>query len=268
MDNNMILNNGFNELVFENRHKEYGAYQLRKRYKKSILLACTIAISIFSSGMFLYFASMQNAQAMVAPTPDGVKITPWDASHTIDPPKPKQPDPIVKPVTPPAGPKTPIVNQDLTNPPKITDSKENPPTNKDAGGSPKGDSNSVANNNKPSDPNQGKPCDTCGMFHPPLRVDWTPDSIHDPGLDAFFQKNIHYPEIAKEQNIQGTVWLEFIVDVNGNPKDLKIVKSAHPLLDKEVMRVAPNMPKWKPVTYKGVPCEYIFRKPIRFTLSK
>ena len=261
----MILNNGFNELVFENRHKGYGAYQLRKRYQRNVLLAGLISVSLFASGMFLYFKSIPDANAMDVPKSDRDRVRIIDINTTPpqDPPKPKEIKPVV---TPPPGPKTPTVNQDLTTP-RLVDKIVEQPTNHDAGGSPNGDPNSLGNNHD-STKTTGTHCDTCGVYTPPVRIDWTPDSIHAPDLDAFFTKNIRYPEIAKEQNIQGTVWLEFVVGIDGNVKDLKIAKSAHPLLDKEVLRVAPNMPKWQPVTFHGVPCEYIFRKPIHFILSK
>src|ERR1044072_8852218 len=143
MDNNMVLNSGFNELVFENRHKEYGAYQIRRRYKRNVLLASLISISIFCSGMVLYFVNLPDAMAAELPDKqDGTMIIPY----IIPPPTTVQPP--VKPiqVTHPAGPKTPTMNPNLTTP-VVTTTQTAAPTNHDAGGSPNGDPNSLANNN-------------------------------------------------------------------------------------------------------------------------
>lgn len=260
MDNNMVLNNGFNELVFENRHKEYGAYQIRRRYKRNVFLASVISISIFCSGMVLYFVNLPSAMAEVPK----VRETPIDISHVA----PTTVEPIKKvdqPKPPAPAPKAP--NNMLTNPIISDKPVETHPS--DSTGSTKGKPNGVGV--VPIDTTSGG-CIDClpkkDSIVPPQRVTWTPDPIKEPGLDAFFKKNIRYPEIAKERGIQGIVWLEFVVDVLGNTKEYKVVKSPDALLSKEVLRVAEKMPKFDPVTYNGVPVEYIFRKPIHFTLGE
>lgn len=65
-------------------------------------------------------------------------------------------------------------------------------------------------------------------------------------LIQFIQSECQYPKEAMDQNIQGTVLVEFIVDKEGNVTDVNVLKSAHPLLDAEAVRVCRAMPQWTP----------------------
>jgi protein TonB len=260
MDTNMVLNSSFNELVFENRHKNYGAYQIRKRYRKNVWLSVGVAVTFFSSCLLLYMGNMPNAVAAVIPKSDStVKIIPY----IVDPPiKPAE---IIKPQTstPPKGidshdPTTPIVSKDsvkIINPADtVTSSK-----GKIGGTGPIG-------------PIGDPPCINCDTTHHKKVITISDTFIAgksplDPGIDEFFRKNIHYPEMAKDGGIQGTVWLSFIINSKGEIHDLKIIKSAHPWLDREVLRVASVMPKWIPVKDADESVEFIYRKPVRFTLN-
>ena len=65
-------------------------------------------------------------------------------------------------------------------------------------------------------------------------------------LMKYMGSHIKYPKEAKKNNIEGKVYIAFLVDSKGNIKELKIVKSAHKLLDTEALRVIKAMPKWTP----------------------
>lgn len=62
----------------------------------------------------------------------------------------------------------------------------------------------------------------------------------------FIAENIKYPEEAKAKKIQGIVYVNFVVDENGNVVRPKIVRGVDPLLDAEAIRVIKSMPKWQP----------------------
>ncbi|MGB0882403.1 MAG: energy transducer TonB [Vicingaceae bacterium] len=83
----------------------------------------------------------------------------------------------------------------------------------------------------------------------------------------FIQKNVQYPDSAREENIQGKVYLTFVVDTTGKLDDISVIKSVHPSLDKEAIRVIKKMPKWKPGTQKGKPVRVKFNLPINFKLD-
>lgn len=83
----------------------------------------------------------------------------------------------------------------------------------------------------------------------------------------FIQKNVQYPMVAREQGIQGRVFVSFIVDKDGSISNVEIVKGVHASLDQEAMRVVKKMPKWSPGKSNGKPVKVKMRLPITFTLT-
>lgn len=83
----------------------------------------------------------------------------------------------------------------------------------------------------------------------------------------YLGENIRYPQKAWQQNISGKVFIQFTVTKKGDVVDVKVIKSAHKLLDDEAIRVIESMPKWKPGKLDGekVDCQYII--PINFTIG-
>lgn len=84
----------------------------------------------------------------------------------------------------------------------------------------------------------------------------------------FIAKNIKYPARAAEQGVEGRVMVSFVVNKEGKVTEPKVVKSVHPLLDREAMRVIQNMPDWKPGKQRGVPVDVEFTLPVEFHLQK
>lgn len=255
----MVLNASFNELVFENRHKKYGAYQIRKRYRKNVWLSVGIAVTFFSSALILYMGNMPDAVAAVIPKTDSVKIVEY---HSVEP----KLKPIIQPSTPTQQPKT--INQ--PDPNNVVVTKDSVLTKTPVDSLPSGPKGLVGPTGPTGPTGDPNPCVNCDSIKKKIRVsdNWEEGKPPiDPGIDEFFRKNIKYPEMAKDGGIEGTVWLSFIVNSKGEIRDIKIVKSAHPWLDREVMRVASVMPKWIPVKDADESVEYIYRKPVRFTLN-
>lgn len=73
------------------------------------------------------------------------------------------------------------------------------------------------------------------------------------GCLDFIQTEMCYPEEAKKAGIQGRVILQFIIEKDGTPTQPRIVRSVHPLLDKEALRIIRQMPKWIPGKQDGKP---------------
>ncbi len=84
---------------------------------------------------------------------------------------------------------------------------------------------------------------------------------------SYVSVRLRYPVIAQEKGIQGRVLVSFIVDESGRIKNPKIVKSVHPSLDYEILRVLSLTPRWNPGTQKGriVPVEIMI--PFDFVLN-
>lgn len=83
----------------------------------------------------------------------------------------------------------------------------------------------------------------------------------------WLSKNINYPPIGAENNIQGRVMVSFVVEPNGSISNVKIVRGIDPNLDKEAMRVVSIMPKWKPGMQKGEPVRARCTLPVQFRLQ-
>lgn len=77
---------------------------------------------------------------------------------------------------------------------------------------------------------------------------------------------IEYPEIAKENGVQGRVVLEFIVDTDGAVRNVKVLRGVDSSLDKEAVRVVSSSPKWTPGKQrdKAVKVKFVF--PVIFQL--
>lgn len=79
-------------------------------------------------------------------------------------------------------------------------------------------------------------------------------------------KNLRYPPQAQQKNIQGKVVAQFIVNKDGSISHLEILKSVHPLLDREALRVLGMMPPWKAGLQNDKPCRTQVCIPIVFKL--
>ncbi len=89
------------------------------------------------------------------------------------------------------------------------------------------------------------------------------------GMAALVQwltRNIIYPQEARKHNIQGRVVVSFIINADGSLSDIHLTKTAHFLLDREALRVAKLMPKWKPGIANNKPCRTLFAIPIEFKI--
>lgn len=89
----------------------------------------------------------------------------------------------------------------------------------------------------------------------------------DLGLMKYIQKNVKYPPIAKEYNITGKVYVQFIVDKSGTVTNVKVVRGVDKNLDAEAVRVVKSLPKYKPGKQRGKPVRVMFTIPINFTLN-
>lgn len=85
-------------------------------------------------------------------------------------------------------------------------------------------------------------------------------------MNKHIAKHFTYPSEAVENNIQGRVNVEFIIDINGNVTKIK-TSNADPILQKEVKRIFSLMPKLKPGKQNGIPVNVIYTMPIIFKIQ-
>ena len=83
----------------------------------------------------------------------------------------------------------------------------------------------------------------------------------------YLVKNIRYPKEMEEQKVEGRVIVTFVVRKNGEITDAKVVKSVHPQLDAEALRIINGMPNWTPGMQNGKPVNVKFALPVSFKLD-
>jgi protein TonB len=86
-------------------------------------------------------------------------------------------------------------------------------------------------------------------------------------LMDYLKNNIKYPQLARESNIQGTVFVTFVVEPNGSISNVKVLRGIGGGCDEEATRVVKNMPSWTPGKQRGKPVRVQFNLPIRFILA-
>lgn len=83
-------------------------------------------------------------------------------------------------------------------------------------------------------------------------------------LNKFLIKNLKWPS---QDDVQGRVYINFIVEKDGRLTNFKIERKLRPEFDKEALRVLKKMPRWKPATVNGKPVKCRDTVPINFMFS-
>lgn len=93
------------------------------------------------------------------------------------------------------------------------------------------------------------------------------DDFSTTDFKVFIEKQLKYPEEAIEKNIEGRVFVQFTIARDGYVKDAKVVRSVHPALDQEVLRVIYSSPRWVPGKQRGHLVNVSQTLPIEFSLK-
>jgi periplasmic protein TonB len=88
-------------------------------------------------------------------------------------------------------------------------------------------------------------------------------------LMQWLSSNTKFPPIAKDAGISGVVYIQFVVREDGkvDPNDITVLRSVHPALDNEAIRVVKSMPAWKPGRQRGKAVSVYYKLPFRFSLK-
>lgn len=86
-------------------------------------------------------------------------------------------------------------------------------------------------------------------------------------LMQFLTSNLRYPDQARADSVQGTVFITFIVEPNGEISDARVLRGVHQTLDEEALRVINKMPPWQPGSNNNQNVRVQFNLPIRFVLN-
>jgi len=83
----------------------------------------------------------------------------------------------------------------------------------------------------------------------------------------FIQRTIQYPQMERDNNIQGKVLLRFVILEDGSIENIVVARGVSPGLDKEAVRVVKLLPKFKPAKQRGKPVKVYFNLPVSFKLD-
>lgn len=89
----------------------------------------------------------------------------------------------------------------------------------------------------------------------------------DSALKKYLSENVRYPEISKENGVEGIVTVGFVVNTDGSLNNVKVLKFIDPDLEKEAVRVVSGMPAWIPAEKNGTPIEAPSQVEIPFVLE-
>jgi len=273
MDINKILNADYLDILFEGRNKQYGGYELRKKYRRRATIAGLISVLVIG-GAFGYSMINFDKKVVVDATPvikDVVLAEPPPVDPKKPPPPPPvQPPPPVKPTvkfTPPVIKKNEEVKEEeKPEPPKPEENKVVGP--KTVAGTESPDAIDPSLNSTPGT-GTGKAVEAAP---PPDKIFTSVEQVPEfPGGMAALQKylanNIRYPAAAKEDGIQGRVVLQFVVDKDGSVTNIVIQRDIGGGCGKEAVRVVSSMPKWKPGKQNGQAVKVYYTLPVSFKLQ-
>lgn len=83
----------------------------------------------------------------------------------------------------------------------------------------------------------------------------------------FISKNIIYPEQAKQDSVEGTVYVQFVVAETGDVTNVEVLRGPRADLNDAAVAVVKQMPRWKPGRQRGKPVPVFYNLPIRFSLE-
>jgi len=265
-----ILKQEWIDVIFTDRNKSYGAYDLRKQNPKNSSKALLIGVLAFALAISLP-TIINIITGLIPKAEDKVKIVPV----VLQPPPPVNKQ---KPPPPPPEPPKPKIDQVKFPPPVVkpdNEVKEQPPTVKelevaDPGQKNiKGDPNADIKIDEPvgnSDVKQVTEEDPNKIF---TSVEEEPSFPGGPeAFGKYLSKKINYPAIAKENNVQGKVFLNFTVERDGSLTDIKVVRGIGSGCDDEAVRVLKSSPRWRPGIQNGRAVRVSYTIPISFTLTQ
>jgi len=259
MANQVKLKSDIDELIFARKNKEYGAYKLRKAYKKYLSIAMWIAI------LFVILATTgPTIYRMISPEEDAslnkrkVVITELAPPPSIGEQKEVEPLEAPPPLkstikfTPPVVKPDEQVKDEYI--PTIDELKDVDPGTETEEGNPEGVDYSLI------EPIVEEPKEEAPKYF--VAVEEMPEPIG--GIQAI-QSKIVYPEIARRAGVEGKVYVLAFVDENGTVTNAQIIKGIGAGCDEAALN-AVKQTKFKPGKQRGVPVKVQVSIPIVFKL--
>jgi len=230
-----MTNQDLTEIVFKNRNKDYGAYFLRKKYRKYLLISIIISTFCCSAAVLIPFL-VNITRIYRDGTPGGFKYVELSPEH-LDFPKDK------------------ISTFQYTEMMTLIPIVDNDKTSYEIDNMEKEDHIYLYNENDNSTNN--------GL------LDSRPTFLGG-DLKTFINwvvSHIEYPEEAKKTKAQGSFKAIFVIEKDGSVSNVKIESNADRSIDREIKRVISSSPNWTPGTRFGKPVRVQCEFPLIFTIK-
>ncbi len=273
LDVNKIMSADILDIIFDGRNKDYGAYELRKTYNKRLttaLVGMAALLALLFIGFFIANTIAANSAKEKVQVKD-VQLEEIKAEEKKNEPPPPPPPPKQEP---------PKVEMAKFTPPKIVKDEEvkeeeKPPEQE------KLEDTKIGTVNQEGIKDEGivAPVDNGkGVVEAPKKDETDYDktftkveieSDYPGGQGAwvrYLNKNLVYPQDAQDNEIQGTVIVQFIVDKEGNVSDVEAISGANELRA-EAVRVIKKSGKWTPAVQNGRQVKSYKKQPITFRLE-
>lgn len=257
-----VLARRWEDLVFENRNKAYGAYVLRTVYTKNVVKGVFITLAILA--LIFYspdiVALFKTEEIVEKAPPRKLVYTELSAPPPIDKPKPPPPQvqlPKLQKVIKFVPPK--VVKEEVVEEiPTIEEIKQHEVAAVEVEG--------------PTEVIFDEPVEEVVVEEDDNKIFTVVEQQPEfqGGYEAmmnFIKKNMRYPASARRMGVDGTVYVSFVVSKDGSISEVKTIRGISADCDKEAMRVVSMMPAWRPGKQNGKPVFVRFVLPIKFKLN-
>lgn len=268
---NMNTPTTMDEIVFEKRNKDYGAYLLRKLYDKNVLLSLLLATMVFSVFLLFPLVNTLLAEKKEVPPPPKKKVELAIIDVPLDPKTP--PPPPLPPVEPPKIKTVKFVPPEIVPDEKVEEPP--PPTQKELEKETASDKDREGEENPdgelPPDVDTGK---LGGLGDTESDEPWmgpiTKDVEFDGGYKSYIAKNVsdrlrHY---VSERGIKGRINFFAIIGKDGSVKSVEVIPGREipncKMCTEEILEIIKKMPKWKPAENNGIPVVRKIMIPVAF----
>jgi len=254
----------FDEIIFEFRNKEYGAYVLRKKYNKYMTIALSIGIVIICTALITPYLSAKAAFERGEAREERVVIMEME---NLELPS----DDFAPPPPPPPPPPEEAVQQQRYVPPVVVDSVSFE------------DEIAFMTFDEIREEVVDRAVDEVIEIVTTITTIEVAEAAEEevaftfveempifPGgeteLRRLIGEYVDYPERAKENGIQGTVYLRFVVTATGTIGDVQLMRGVDPLLDAAAMAAVKKLPAFRPGRQGGVAVPVWYSVPVTFQL--
>ena len=262
------------ELIFKDRNKEYGAYDMRldtpKRHNLATLIVIVVVILVITLPMLIKFITPEKENKIVVNEVTTLaKLPEAEIKRNVEL------QPMMKPTTPPPPLKStikftaPVIKKDEEV------GEEDEIKSQDELAARGNVAISIADV-KGNDEIDGQDIADFKDFVAPeveeeevyIIVEQMPGFPGgEEALLKYISDHIEYPTMAVERGIEGRVTVRFVVNKDGYVQDVTVIRGVHELLDKEAVRVIQSLPRWNPGKQNGVAVAVYYNVPVNFTLQ-